>query len=134
MSVQLSLSFDTPFLLWIGAAAFSMGPQRHGWAQTADPASRQNHVSPTMATGPTFSSMPQAGSLQVLPQDFVHLGLKEEEFCLLGYRIGRHESELSGSHLPNHAKTLCAVGGNKTTHKANIGKNWSTVGLGREWG
>lgn len=87
-----------------------------------------------MATGPAFSSMPQAGSFQVLPQDFVHLGPKEKEFCLFGYRIGRHESELSGSHLPNHVKTLHAVGENKTTHKANTGKNWSTVGLGGERG
>ena len=48
----------------------------------------------------------------------------------MGHRIGRHESELSGSHLPNHAKNLYAVGENKTTHKADTGKNWSTVGLG----
>lgn len=86
-------------------------------------------VSPAVATGPAFSSMPRAGSLQVLPQDFVHPGLKEKEFCLVAYRIGRHESELSGSHLPNHAKNLCAVGENKTTHKRNR-QEWNTVGLG----
>ena len=93
MCTIICFSSDTPLSPVDVPAPFSVGPPRLGRALHADPVNHENHVFLTMATGPAFRDLTRARLFQVLPQDFVHLGLKEKGFCLSGHRTGRYESE-----------------------------------------
>lgn len=102
----------------------SAGQLRHGWACSAGPASHEDPISATMATGPAPSSMPSAGSSQSSPSGLRSSRVERISAFIFWYAEleGMYQGDLGAIYRNVQIKHVCNRRGKDKTQR-NTAKN-----------